>query len=209
MAEKTVDTNLASLLGTTDSASFSETHDIQGHTVLVVHDLLSASQCHGLVAATNDIGYGTTLYAPCYRGNLRLMCDDPSLAAWLWSRLAPHVGHWQVHALGKRWRATGLNPRFRFSKYPLGTRFCNHVDTFYAASDTHRSFYTVNIYINSAHPAAGTRFNFHTEHLDVTPVAGKALIFPQPPLAHLLHEGLEVVGCEKYLMRTDIMFEAL
>ena len=40
------------------------------------------------------------------------------------------------------------------------------------------------------------------------PVAGAALVFPQPPVAALLHEGLLVVHREKYLLRTDIMFEA-
>ncbi len=66
------------------------------------------------------------------------------------------------------------------------------------------------LYPNDADAQSGTRFNAAGEfvEVEVIPCVGAALVFPQPPVAELLHEGLRVVGCEKDLMRTDIMFEA-
>lgn len=203
MAEKIVNSDLAATLGESTTTPQLRTQTIEGQAIYLLSDVLSRQQCCDMITATEAIGYGTTWYAAQYRGNLRLMCDDPSLACSLWKQLEPHL-RLQVHFQGRRWMAVGLNPRFRFAKYPVGTAFAEHVDTFYTASDTHRSFYTVNVYLNDAHPTSGTRFN---AGLEVKPVAGMALVFPQPPVAHLLHEGLKVVQCEKYLMRTDVMFE--
>lgn len=206
--EKTVTTNLAATLSESTEPPYAKvTRTLQGHTLYLV-PVLSVGQCNELIAATEAIGYGATWYAPQYRGNLRLMCDDPPLADFMWKQLERHFGDLQVHALGRRWVAVGLNTRFRFSKYPLGTAFAEHVDTFYAASATRRSFYTVNLYLNDADVRSGTRFNAAGEFVEVIPCVGAALVFPQPPVAELLHEGLRVLGCEKYLMRTDIMFEA-
>lgn len=49
--------------------------------------LLSPGECRRLVAATEQLGYGRTDYDQAYRGNLRLQCDDASLARALKPRV--------------------------------------------------------------------------------------------------------------------------
>ena len=78
----------------------------------------------------------------------------------------------------------------------------------------------VNIYLN--HNSAATRFYYHkriprenkndyieSHILDITPEPGLALIFRQLPYAELLHTGLQVTNGNKYLMRTDIMYQKI
>lgn len=163
--------------------------------------LLSPQECERIIAATEALGYGKTLYDTAYRGNLRLMCDDRAMAAALWQRIHPAMADVTVRHNDRLWRPVGLNPRFRYAKYPPGARFERHLDSFYEDVWTGaRSFYTVNIYLNAV--AGATRFD---NGYDCECVPGAALLFMQAPVAQLWHEGLPAGGV-KYLMRTDVMF---
>jgi len=96
----------------------------------VVTDLLTSSECQSLINETEDIGYGRTHYQPRYRGNLRLILDDPNLADKLWVRiqhlLGPDFSITDPH--GRVWLPFKLNERFRFAKYYPGDQFGRHAD---------------------------------------------------------------------------------
>lgn len=181
-----------------------------------------------LNAAAEAVGFGKTNYPPQYRGNLRLLATDPGLAAKLWERLRPLVpgtievvdglgGHLQQrHAT---WEACGLNEMFRLAKYYPGHRFGAHHDANYVANKDMQTLYTVNVYTNTVAPGCGGRTRFYAEaannkrkphakdcDLQVRPEAGLAVCFLQPPADLLLHDGEELTGGLKYLLRTDVMY---
>ncbi len=86
--------------------------------------------------------------------------------------------------------------------------FQEHVDTCYSASDSLRSFYTVNIYLNDAFTDGKTRFFDDDNRMtcSVQPSPGLALIFAQPALRFYVHDGERVVDGTKYLIRSDVMY---
>ena len=96
-------------------------------------------------------------------------------------------------------------------RYYSGDVFQEHVDTCYTESDTLRSFYTVNIYLNDAFEDGRTRF-FDDDHgltFCVQPKPGLALIFAQPAFRFYPHDGERVTGGTKYLIRSDVMYRRL
>ena len=95
-----------------------------------------------------------------YRGNLRLISRDASLAQALWPRLRTHVPRVVVDREGDRWEAKNLNECWRLAKYFPGDRFARHTDAFFERSRDERSFFTVNVYLNDvpAEHGGATRF---------------------------------------------------
>jgi len=203
-----------------------------GSNLLQLERLLSAGECERLNAAAEDVGYGRTSYPQAYRGNLRLITTDVGLARRLWERVKPHVPAELVSTsphdgAQHRWVAVGLNECFRLAKYKPGHRFGAHADAWFERSDEEVSMFTLNVYTNDVPPTAGGATRFyqagarlrHTndaeareaqarEHLDlsVRPEGGLAVAFRQPPGHQLLHDGEELRGGVKYLLRSDVMY---
>merc|ERR1712097_100068 len=115
----------------------------------------------------------------------------------------------------------GLNECFRLAKYHPGHRFGAHVDAWFERSNDERSFYTLNLYTNTVAEEHGGRTRFFAEHerrrqpkengvdLAVRPETGLAVLFQQPPADSLLHDGEELTGGVKYLLRTDVMYRRM
>merc|ERR1711939_193010 len=204
--------------------------DVQG--AILVRKLLSKEECRLLILAMEFEEFGFTLYDQRYRGNLRLSTLDYSLSSSLWERIRAHVpasiNDSQVP--GKIWRAVGLNEMFRMAKYRPGDRFAVHADACFVRNKTgvakgraeERSILTVNVYLNTDFEGGRTRFYRgdvkwgavdpdESKYLvyALEPEAGAACVFPQQPMASLMHDGEEVRGSEgqfKYLLRTDVMY---
>lgn len=98
------------------------------------------------------------------------------------------------------WPVQGLNSYFRFYRYAPGQRFSWHCDRSFRA---HResSLLTFMIYLNEGYEGGETRF----ESMSVASKPGMALVFEHG----LLHEGAEVTGGVKYVLRSDVMYGAL
>lgn len=187
-----------------------------GEDRLFVHEhLFSPSECASLVQAAEAVGFGRTSYPKHYRGNLRLITVDTSLADAAWRRLKPHVP--ATHRMdGDVYDAVGLNECWRLAKYHPADRFAPHVDARYERSDDEVSLYTVNVYMNAVPPAAGGATIFYREHaersrpdeevLRVAPEPGLAVTFRQPPGELLTHEGERLAAGVKFLFRTDVMY---
>ena len=168
------------------------------------YGLYSPSECEKLIAVAESAGFGFTCYPKDYRGNLRLVTNDPALAERTWQRLKSTVPATLLHD-GVTWEAVGLNPHWRLSKYYSGDQFCQHLDTCFTASDTLRSFYTVNVYLNDAFSDGRTRF-WGRVTLRVQPRPGLALVFAQPAFRFYTHDGEMVRDGIKYLIRSDVMY---
>lgn len=209
--------NLASVMG--DSFDIidrmSIVYPIRGKDIILVNSLLLPEECLSLISASESCGFGRTDFPKRYRGNLRLMLDDPSLAAAIWDRVKLAVPE-EVEEDQCKWKAIGLNECFRVAKYVPGDVFGAHVDTSFKRSTEEKSMYTVNIYLNGDQDFQGgsTRFYNQSRRTDdvlyaVAPSPGLALIFRQPPSACYNHDGEEVrdgtTGL-KYLLRTDVMY---
>lgn len=153
-------------------------------------------------------GFGKTHYPKQYRGNLRLLTTDISLAAAVWERLRPLVPA-TLDIEGETWDACGLNECWRLAKYYPGDRFKGHCDAAFYRSDGERSMFTVNIYMNEEMAGGSTRFYF-TDHgapdYAVTPQTVLCLLFRQPPGQQYYHDGEELVSGLKYLFRSDVMY---
>ena len=185
--------------------------------LLLIERLFSEEECARLVRAADSVGFGRTTYPKSYRGNLRLITVDFSLAELCWQRLRSFVPA-QIEMDGEVYEAVGLNECWRLAKYHVGDRFGAHVDACFERSPHELSLYTVNVYMNAVPPEAGgaTRFfpdanggrvrNCQEAVLSVSPEAGLAVVFRQPPGEQLLHDGEMLTAGVKYLFRSDVIY---
>lgn len=62
-----------------------------GSRCFVVHDLLTQSECEGLIKASEEAGYSNLIkeFPSAYRNNQRVMSLDEELADALWKRIEP------------------------------------------------------------------------------------------------------------------------
>jgi hypothetical protein len=176
---------------------------LTGPDLFVVHDFLSPAECDRLIVHSEQLGYTDApistmagfLMRKDVRDNLRVMVDDPELAAQWWDRAKEVVvSEW----FG--WKAVGLNERFRFYRYDVGQRFAPHTDGYFERPNGDRSHFTFMVYLNGGFEGGATAF--HQSQVQVVPEPGKALGFYH----RLLHEGMPVVRGRKYVLRTDVMY---
>jgi hypothetical protein len=201
----------------------------------MAHGLFSDAECAALIgAAETSAGFGFTNYPKQYRGNLRLITTDASLASVAWGRLKGLVPQLITLDDGSDWYPVGLNEVWRLAKYHPGDSFGTHVDVNYVRSKDEQSLLTVNAYMNGAFTGGKTRFfgdrveGGQTRFLaggkasaggkkkpvagaddEVAAVQGRGgdcLLFLQPPAAALRHDGEEVYSGVKYLFRSDVMY---
>jgi large subunit ribosomal protein L40e len=78
--------------------------------------LYSVAECDKLIGVAEAAGFGFTAYPKEYRGNLRLVTNDTTLAEHTWMRMKSTVPPRLQHD-GATWEACGLNPHWRLSKF--------------------------------------------------------------------------------------------
>ncbi len=174
--------------------------------VYVVHEFLSESECQQFISLAESLGFAdapiTTFNGPVIRkdvrNNTRIIKDDPALANELWQRAAS----WTVTPWRGR-RAIGLNERFRFYRYEPGQTFAPHYDGAFERENGERSEFTFLIYLNDDFTGGHTGF-FAPEAFNVQPRTGSLLLFHHPQL----HEGAIIETGTKYVLRSDVMYEA-
>jgi hypothetical protein len=125
------------------------------------------------------------------------MFDDPVLARELFGRIE---GSLAPRLCGMR--PVGANERFRCYRYAPGQRFAPHYDGAFIRNDRQRSLLTLMVYLNEGFTGGATAF--HDWEVRVEPRAGMALLFQH----FLLHEGCELISGTKYVLRSDVMYEA-
>ncbi len=91
--EKKEISNLSTLLNegfNFDSPLRKET-PIPRKDVMLIHSCFTSEECVKLIDAAESYGYGRTNFPKKYRGNLRLILDDPSFGDALWRRIRPLI----------------------------------------------------------------------------------------------------------------------
>jgi predicted 2-oxoglutarate/Fe(II)-dependent dioxygenase YbiX len=183
-------------------------HEMAEGIILDFPGAISEEECHSLISLSESAGFAPAIIkgsldgpfgftARAGRNNSRSAIDDARLALALWRRLSRLIPD-RVDGLA----VLGINERLRFYRYDAGQDFGAHTDGCYAREGGERSLLTLMIYLNSDY-AGGETFFFDSQRL-ILPETGKALIFSH----HLWHEGREVREGRKYILRTDVMYEA-
>lgn len=152
-----------------------------------------------------------------HRDNGRIEFRSPEIAYQLWLRIRPFV----PEMVGQPARqALGCSPRIRVYRYTLGQRFGQHIDESKDEPEMGgRTHFTVLVYLNGGEgePAdlqvRGGETIFWKDHDGKRP----ALAFPPTRgicLFHghgddcMTHEGALVEDGVKYVLRTDVVYEA-
>jgi prolyl 4-hydroxylase len=99
---------------------------------------------------------------------------------------------------------SAVNPRFKIYRYSEGQQFNRHVDGVFIHNNE-ESRYTMLIYLNDDFKGGETEFygqSIYDKNITVIPKTGSALIFSH----NCKHAGLPVLMGNKYVLRTDLMF---
>jgi hypothetical protein len=139
----------------------------------------------------------------------RIQFDDLPLAELIVSRFPPEMLLWVTDEFGFKWFRSGVNAHFRLVKYTEGQHLSRHEDDFeyFESPDkttVFRSFVSVNIYLNDVPPEHGGATYFIDHCVSVHPKMGMASIFQ---VDNVFHEGKAVSVGEKYILRTDIVYQ--
>ena len=181
--------------------------------IFTVANILSPAECANYIALSENIGYTEAPITthrgfelrPVIRNNERVILDDPERALDLWQRVSQYISS----TIGK-WRAIGLNERFRFYRYDPGQRFALHHDGSYRRPNGEESLLTFMIYLNEGFEGGETRFllpyyyDVNERDVSVVPETGMTVCF----VHELVHEGTPVIQGRKYVLRSDVMYSA-
>jgi hypothetical protein len=170
-------------------------------SIFTIRDVLTADECQQMIAFAEQRGFdaatinalGVQRLDKDTRNNDRVIADDFELAKRLWNR----VEKFMPRLLTGR-PVRGLNERFRYYRYTPGQRFAWHFDGSFARPNGEVSLLTFMIYLNEGYEGGETQF----ESVSVAGKLGMALVFEH----ELLHEGAEVTGGIKYVLRSDVMY---
>jgi hypothetical protein len=181
--------------------------------ILVVDDVLSPRECAAIVdsiESRNAFAPSTSRgpkFGEAWRQNGRFASESPAFANSLWKTVLERCGgnpfDFDIDD------AFGFNPNIRVYRYRgvEGDHFGPHVDERVRASGGLSKF-TALFYLSQ--PTEGGRTIFYDEHGEercaIEPSVGRALFFRHG--ADLPeHEGEEVRGGVKYVLRSDVLFK--
>ncbi|WP_052248926.1 2OG-Fe(II) oxygenase [Leisingera sp. ANG-Vp] len=175
-------------------------------------EFVSVDFCKEMIAKAQSVGFEKATIStergieavPEIRNNDRVIFDDPGLADSMWCKIKPSFS-----APFKDSVAVRLNERFRLYRYHPGQFFDWHQDGEYCSADGAVSRFTMMVYLNEGFEGGGTSFAdvfspFRFSDFTIRPATGKALFFHH----QLSHRGDPVRSGVKYVLRTDVMFEA-
>lgn len=169
--------------------------------IFTVDEFFTPQECEKHIVLAEEAGFGDAPINSAFgaqirkdvRNNTRVMIDDVSLAANLFSRIQDYI---PIHL--HQMAACGVNERFRYYRYEIGQRFEWHYDGAFERDNGERSKLTFMVYLNEGFEGGETSF----ERLSIEPRQGMALFF----VHELRHKGQPVVVGKKYVLRTDVMY---
>jgi hypothetical protein len=183
-----------------------EIFEVDGNKILLLHNVFSETECQRIIHNSELCGFETLshIYDENYRNNLRVMIDDTLFTnSWYW-RMEPFFD-----TMSEFWNTSKficMNPRLRICKYNRNGIFAPHYDT-PVCYDGLQSIYTVMAYLNDVPDGQGGATRFFNEiepsslPICVKPKKGSVVIFNH----NIAHDGEQLRGDEKYIMRSDIM----
>lgn len=177
----------------------------------VIPRLFTPDECAALLSR-RAFASSAGNYPTYYRNNDRCVVDDEALAARLLARAAPYLPATLPAASaepGAAWQLLGVNRRIRFCRYAAGQFFHRHLDGVHHVSATVQSRLTFMVYLNDATEFEGGRTLFfrdqHTSAIwaEYHPQQGDLIVFDH----QLWHEGEELRAGEKYVLRSDLLYQ--
>lgn len=186
-----------------------------GHHIHVVDNFLVPWECHTWIEFGNSKGFQLSLQQEspdyAYRNNGRMQLMSSVIARRIFDRLRPLL------PLIDGANPIGCSENLRLYKYEAGQRFGKHIDESHVCEvDGKRgeTKFTLLIYLNGAEDSSlsGGHTVFYTSHTgplltSIAPSAGRLLLHGHGRRC-LTHEGAEVTGGEKYVLRTDVVYSA-
>jgi len=187
----------------------------------LLYNVLSLEECKALIAASEATGFeDADSYCHMYRDryNDRLQSDDEEFSKMVMERVKEFLPKEYCpsptkYSQGKLvWTLKELNPRWRYCRYFAGHYFGCHTDGSWSPGPGTTSFLTFMLYLNGADEFEGGTTNF-VDHrakkvkYKVIPEPGMAVVFVQEDL-DLLHEGSKLTSGTKYILRSDVMYDA-
>ncbi|KAG2447506.1 hypothetical protein HYH02_007431 [Chlamydomonas schloesseri] len=182
-------------------------------TIYALHNALSASECSSLLAylqsncALTRVAHAQTK-SIAWRDVDRVEFVSPQLSAAVWAAIQAPLRAGLPATTSRGGVPEGLNAKWRVYRYKEGQGFGPHYDEEDACPATGRtSCYTLLLYLNDVASGGETVFyrSRGREVAAVTPALGLVVVHAQGPDC-LLHEGRPVGrGCEKWLLRSDVL----
>lgn len=189
--------------------------------------LFSEQECNTLIQYANRTGFERPNF-----GNARI-CErlhtvNEDLSTWVLNKLKTFLPE-VVEIDGAKWRLSRFTHHWRYVHYTPGGHFAPHYDGSKMLPWKEMSVYTVQVYLNDAFKDGSTRF--YTDYVpnrmhphvveygkvcqfnpnapthEVKPETGKVLVFDHTQ--NTLHDGEPVSSGEKYIMRGDVLYEAV
>eukprot|EP01084_Bolivina_argentea_P158473 276049_1 len=179
---------------------------------ILIHNAFTKKECKELIKLSEKQKYG-----PAYvrtrdnkgqqlnlegRNNSRVMIDSHEMANFFFKRVEEYVP--------KKWnnkKVITFNERLRFLRYYKGEYFKLHLDGPYQRDNGERSWCTIVIYLNENFKGGSTMLwdlQNYDNNKPVIPEIGMVLCFQHD----IWHEGEELIKGTKYIIRTDVMYEA-
>lgn len=189
----------------------------QSPLIYSITDIFDESYCQQLINVSENnyeyetakitVGHNQYQTDTTIRNNDRIVFDNQPLANELFEKTKPYL----PDMIGM-WVLKGLNERFRYYRYDIGQRFKPHFDGSFERSQREKSLLTLIFYLNNDFSGGETKFfeydGWNSENkvlFEVKPEQGSALVFEHEQL----HEGSIITAGKKYVLRTDVMYEAL
>lgn len=179
--------------------------DLTQPLMWTVEGALSAERCAHYIARFHGstpevapvIGKSGVVVDLAVRNNTRVMWDDEAEA----NQLVALVGE-SVPRTWNRERLVGGNPRLRVYRYDTGEHHGTHWDTVVELPNRVSSRITLVYYLNDGFEGGET--DFPELGRRVAPKRGSALLFQH----RVSHSALGVTRGVKYVLRTDILYQA-
>ncbi|KAF7303877.1 hypothetical protein MIND_00617800 [Mycena indigotica] len=197
----------------------------------VINDVFDPSECQSLIHAAEAVGLlpdepiaGSATQLTSVLAHNFIWLADESFIATLYERVVDLLPQTVKGGVVR-----GINRRFRLYRYRPGALYRPHIDGAWPASamssstppsyiyDSDPSLYsrlTFLIYLNDNFSGGCTTFflpGAEVGVMDARPVrpkAGSVCVFPHgAALGSLLHEGSGVTEGEKYVIRTEVLYE--
>ncbi|AYV77919.1 MAG: hypothetical protein Edafosvirus2_98 [Edafosvirus sp.] len=202
--------------------------------IIVVHNLLTKSQCDQLIAKTCKIKYGSMQneYPKTIRDNKRILCMSDELADGLWKQIKDKLSDLKElknikpdgFGTDGEWAPKTINSCFRFSEYNgPSVGFKPHRDTTYIKDFNNRSVFTMIGYLNDTdndftggsttfYKIIGNRKKGQTVEEEMKDK--HRIFYEYKPVAgtailfnhNTIHCGEPINKGTKYIFRTDIVF---
>ncbi len=157
-----------------------------------------------------------THYPTSYRNNERQLLESNSLSTQLFEEIRNYIPEKiKIEGISKResgtWKLFGINARMRICRYLPNQYFNKHLDGVHYDSEVKQSKLTFMIYLNGSEDFDGGRTLFFNSKEDDSVIAnyvpekGDLMIFDH----NLWHSGELVLNGEKYILRSDIVYEKI